>query len=258
MNPIAELFDLSGKVAVVSGASSGLGAVFANGLAAAGASVVLAARRKDRLDDLVDSLTAEGLEALAVPCDVTRESDVTRLVEETMNRYHRLDVLVNNAGVANVAPAANEEVSDFKNVLDVNLTGTFLCARHCARVMLEAGHGSIVNIASIMGLVGIGIIPQAAYNASKGAVINLTRELAAQWARRGVRVNALAPGFFPSEMTEELFEDERSLKALRRRIPMDRTGNPEELLGPLLLLASDASSYMTGQTLVVDGGWTTV
>jgi NAD(P)-dependent dehydrogenase (short-subunit alcohol dehydrogenase family) len=142
--------------------------------------------------------------------------------------------------------------------MDINLTGTFICAQHCGRVMLKAGQGSIVNIASIMGLVGIGKIPQASYNASKAAVVNLTRELAAQWARRGVRVNALAPGYFPSEMTAPMFEDERSQKFLRQRIPMWRPGNPEELLGPLLLLASDASSYITGHTLVVDGGWTII
>jgi NAD(P)-dependent dehydrogenase (short-subunit alcohol dehydrogenase family) len=255
---IYDKFDISGKVAIVTGASSGLGTVYARGLAAAGSMVVLAARRKDRLKKLVSELSTGGAQALAVGCDVAREDEVARLVEATMDRFGRLDILVNNAGIVNNEPAEAEDLNRFRQVMDINLTGTFICAQHCGRVMLRAGHGSIVNIASIMGLIGIGTIPQASYNASKAAVVNLTRELAAQWAKRGVRVNALAPGYFPSEMTAPLFEDERSQNFLRRRIPMWRLGDPEELLGPLLLLASDASSYITGHTLVVDGGYTII
>ena len=259
MSPsIHEKFDISGKVAIVTGASSGLGTVFAKGLAAAGAKVVLAARRENRLEKLVAELNTDGAQALAVGCDVVREDEVVRLVESAMDHFGRLDILVNNAGIANSEPAEAEDLQRFRQVMDINLTGTFICAQHCGRVMLKAGQGSIVNIASIMGLVAIGKIPQASYNASKAAVVNLTRELAAQWAKRGVRVNALAPGYFPSEMTAPLFEDERLQNFLRRRIPMWRTGDPEELLGPLLLLASDASSYITGHTLVVDGGWTII
>jgi NAD(P)-dependent dehydrogenase (short-subunit alcohol dehydrogenase family) len=157
-----------------------------------------------------------------------------------------------------VAPAESEAAEDFRHVLDVNVTGAFLCLQKCGRAMLEAGRGSIVNIASMLGVVGVGRIPQAAYTASKGAVVNMTRETAAQWARKGVRVNAIAPGWFPSEMTGDMFDDERSMNFVRRHTPMGRAGEPDELLGALLLLASDAGSFMTGQTLVVDGGWTII
>jgi NAD(P)-dependent dehydrogenase (short-subunit alcohol dehydrogenase family) len=255
---IAKLFDLTGRVAVITGASSGLGVTFAEGLAAAGAKVVLAARRRERIDALARSLEASGREALAVECDVTNEASVDALVGATVSRFARVDVLVNNAGVAKVAPAAQETIGDFRSVLDVNLVGAFLCAQRFGRVMLEQKHGSIVNVASVLGLVASGLIPQASYVASKGGVVNLTRELAAQWARLGVRVNAIAPGYFPSEMTSDMFATEDGTRFIRRRTPMGRGGQPEELLGALLLLASDASSYMTGQVLAVDGGWTIV
>ena len=258
MQKMNTLFEIQDRVAIITGASSGLGVTFACALADAGSKVILAARRKDRLDEIVEKLRTEDKQAIAVACDVTREDDVVKLVDITMENHGRIDILVNNAGSANVVPAENETTDQFRQVLDINVTGSFLCARQCASTMLEAGKGSIINIASIMGLVGIGQIPQSAYNASKGAVVNMTRELAAQWARRGVRVNALAPGWFPSEMTTELFEDEKAVRFVNRKTPMGRAGDPSELIGPLLLLASDASSYMTGQTIVVDGGWTIV
>ena len=253
-----DLFKLDGKVAVITGASSGLGVAFAEGLAAAGMKVVVAARRRERLDELVGRLEAGGAEALAVTCDVGDEGDVDALVAATRERFGRVDVLVNNAGVANQKPAHEETLDEFERVLRINLTGSFLCAQRFGLAMLEQGKGSIVNLASVLGLVGAGIIPQASYAASKGAIVNLTRELGAQWARHGVRVNALAPGWFPSEMSAEMFEGEDGRRFIRRRCPMGRAGEAHELLGPLLLLASDASSYMTGQTLVVDGGWTIV
>ncbi len=258
MKKTNELFDLSGQVAVITGASSGLGVTFAKGLADAGAKVVLAARRHQRLKDLVAELEAAGNEALAVSCDVTKSQDVDNMVSAVLERFGRIDILVNNAGVGNVAPAEEESPEDFRRVMDINVTGMFICSQRCGRVMLEAGQGSIINIASIMGFVGIGVIPGASYHASKAAVINLTRETAAQWAQRGVRVNAIAPGWFPSEMTEEMFTEEKSQNFIRRHTPMARPGKPEELIGSLLLLASDASSYMTGQTLIVDGGWTII
>ncbi len=256
MGDMNNLFDLTGRIAVITGASSGLGVAFSRGLAEAGAGVVLAARRKDRLDDQQKRLEDEGHRVLTVQCDVTREEDVDNLVSAALDHFGKIDILVNNAGMANVAPAEQENLEDFRRVINVNTIGTFLCLQRFGRVMLEAGSGSIVNIASVMGLLGIGLVPQAAYNTSKGGVVNLTRETAAQWARRGVRVNAIAPGWFPSEMTSEMFEDERSARFMRRNTPMGRAGEPEELIGPLLLLASDASSFMTGQVIVVDGGWT--
>jgi len=255
---MSELFSLKDRVAVVTGASSGLGIVFAEGLAEAGAKVVVAARRKERLDALVGKLTAKGFEALAVVCDVTDADDVDRMVQAALERFGRIDILVNNAGLSVNLPAEEEPVEDFSRVMEINVTGTFICSQRCGRVMLEAGRGSIINIASMLGLVGIGTLAQASYTASKGAVVNMTRELAAQWARRGVRVNAIGPGFFPSEMTAELFDTEEGKGFIKRRTPMRRTGRPEELIGPLLLLASDAGSYITGQTIVVDGGWTSV
>lgn len=252
------LFRLDGRVAVVTGASSGMGALFARALARAGARVVLAARRAERLEDLAERLRRDGAEALAVRCDVGREEDVDGLVAATRSAFGVPDVLVNNAGFTTVVPAEDQPLHDWLAHLDVNLTGVFLGAQRFGREMIAAGHGSIVNVASVLGLVASGQVRQAAYAASKGGVIQLTRELAAQWARKGVRVNALAPGWFPTEMTEEMFQDERSIRWMRGRTPMGRGGELPELVGPLLFLASDASTFVTGQVLAVDGGWTIV
>ena len=248
----AEIFGLDGRVAIVTGASSGLGDRFARVLAAAGARVVGAARRADRLERLASEV--EGLEPCV--CDVSVDDDLERLVSSTLERFGQVDVLVNNAGVGRAHPAEDEPAENFRRVIDVNLNAVFMLSRIAARAMLERGSGSIVNIASMYGLVAAAPVAQASYCASKGGVVNLTRELGAQWARRGVRVNALAPGFFPREMGSEMIEDERSARFLRRNTPIGRPGLPHELDGALLFLASDASSYMTGQTLVVDGGWT--
>ncbi len=260
-DPLADpsrAFRLDGKVAVVTGASSGIGVALAEGLAAAGARVALAARRRERLDALAEHLRARGAEAHAFGCDVASREQVEQLARDVTAQLGVVDVLVNNAGIGDVVPAEHEPVEGFSTILDVNLVGTFRCAQRFGRDMLAAGHGSIVNVASILGVVGVGQIPQASYAAAKGGVVNLTRELAAQWARRGVRVNALAPAWFPTEMTDEMFRDERSLRWLRSRTPMGRPGRLEELVGPALFLASDAASYITGQTLLVDGGWTAV
>jgi len=251
-------FRLDGRVAVVTGASSGMGVTFAEALAAAGAQVVVAARRIERLREVVTEIERQGGKAHAVACDVSREDEVDGLVAETERAFGAADLLVNNAGFTTVVAAEEQGADDWRAHLDVNLTGVFLCAQRFGRRMLEAGRGNIVNVASVLGFVASGQIRQAAYAASKGGVVNLTRELAAQWARRGVRVNALAPGWFPTEMTADMFGDERSLVWMRSRTPLGRGGQLEELVGPLLFLASDASSFVTGHVLTVDGGWTIV
>ena len=249
-------FRLDGRVAIVTGASSGFGSRFAEVLAGAGATVVLAARRLDRLEALVDRLPGEG--HLAVACDVSSDADVPHWWTSAIGLLGRIDVLVNNAGLSQPQPAETETPAQFRYIMEVNLTAAFVLTQLVARHMLEAGRGSVVNVASILGLVGTGQVPQASYTASKGALVNLTRELAAQWARRGIRVNAICPGWFPTEMTGGMFEDESGLRWIRRNTPMGRGGRTEELDGALLYLASDASSYVTGAVLAVDGGWTAV
>jgi NAD(P)-dependent dehydrogenase (short-subunit alcohol dehydrogenase family) len=215
---------------------------------------VVAARRAERLDALVEEL---GERAVAVRCDVAVDAECEQLVGSTIQRFGRIDVLVNNAGIDNAqVPAEHEAMADFQRVVDVNLRAPFLLSQLAARQMLQQGSGTIVNVASMLGLVASAPVKNASYCATKGGVINLTRELAVQWARKGVRVNALAPGWFPSEMTAEMVADDSSNVYVKRNCPMARFGGAEELDGALLFLASDASSYVTGQVLAVDGGWT--
>jgi NAD(P)-dependent dehydrogenase (short-subunit alcohol dehydrogenase family) len=247
-------FRLDGKVALVTGASSGLGERFGRVLAGAGARVAVVARRRDRVEALANDL--EG--ALAVAADVSDAADVERVAVTVIEHFGHVDVLVNNAGVSDVIPAEDEPLEMFTDTLGVNLVGAFHLSQVIGRHMLGRGSGSIVNVASMLGLVSAGQIPQAGYAASKGGLINLSRELAAQWGRRGVRVNALCPGWFPSEMTAEMFADERSQEWIRRKTVVGRAGTLHELDGALLWLASDASSYVTGQAIVVDGGFTAI
>jgi NAD(P)-dependent dehydrogenase (short-subunit alcohol dehydrogenase family) len=250
------LFRLDGRTAVITGATSGLGMRFAHVLCEAGASVVVAGRRAERLDELVAELGAE--HALAVPTDVTDPDAVVALIQAALTRFGSLDVMVNNAGVSVPMAAENETADAFSRVIEVNLNAVFSCCAAAARQMLKDGSGSIINIASVLGLGASWRIPQASYTASKGGVINLTRELGAQWASRGVRVNAIAPGWFPSEMTEDLLANERGVRYVERNTPAGRAGRPDELDGALLFLSSRASTYVIGQTIAVDGGWSVV
>jgi NAD(P)-dependent dehydrogenase (short-subunit alcohol dehydrogenase family) len=252
LNPASQ-FDLTGRVAIVTGASSGLGARFVRVLHATGASVVASARRAEALAALAAEL---GPDVLPIAADISVDDDCGRLVDSALDRFGRIDVLVNNAGIGVQTAAEDEPIEEFRRVLRVNLDALFLMCQLVGRHMIAQGRGSIINVSSMFGLVAAAPIKQASYCASKGAVVNLTRELGVQWARKGVRVNSIAPGWFPSEMTAELLHDPASTQWVERNCPMARAGTGAELDGALLFLASNASSYCTGQTISIDGGWT--
>jgi NAD(P)-dependent dehydrogenase (short-subunit alcohol dehydrogenase family) len=245
---------LEGQIAIVTGASSGMGVEFVHTLVSEGAHVVAVARRQEQLDVLADGNDLIS----AVRCDVTDDADCRSLVSGVLDRHGRIDVLVNNAGVSRIVPAEDEPPETFRDTIAVNLVAPFVLSHLVAPAMLRQASGSIVNIASIVGLVGLGRMPQAGYAASKGGLVNLTRELAAQWARKGIRVNAIAPGFFPTEMTADLFDGDDGRQWVSRLTPMGRGGELSELSGALLYLAGPASSYTTGAIVPVDGGWTAV
>jgi NAD(P)-dependent dehydrogenase (short-subunit alcohol dehydrogenase family) len=247
---VLDKFRLDGRVAIVTGASAGLGVAFAAALAEAGADVALGARRTDRLADTRSVVEAAGRKAVAVGTDVADPAACQHLVDVAMETFGRVDILVNNAGVGTAVPATRETPEEFRAVIDVNLHGCYWMAQACARVMTPGS--SIINISSVLGLTTAGL-PQAAYTASKAALIGLTRDLAQQWTpRKGIRVNALAPGFFPSEMTRAYKPG--YLESQATRLLVGRVGDPAELAAAVVFLAGDAGGYITGQTLVVDGG----
>ena len=249
---ITDLFRLDDKVAVVTGASSGLGVAFAQGLAEAGADVVLGARRADRLAETATLVESAGRRALAVATDVAVPESCQALIDAAMAEFGRVDILVNNAGIGTAVPATRETPDQFRQVIDVNLNGAFWMAQACGRVMQPGS--SIINISSVLGIT-TGGLPQAAYSSSKAGLTGLTRDLAQQWTeRKGIRVNAIAPGFFESEMTEQY--PDGYLELAMARVPARRKGDPRELAATVVFLASDAAGYVTGQTLPVDGGMT--
>jgi len=249
---VLDLFRLDGKVVIVTGASSGLGVSFAQAFAEAGADLVLGARRVEKMAGTAALVEQAGRRVYIRKTDVADPDQCQQLVDAAVEQFGRVDVLINNAGVGTAVPATRETAEEFRSVIDVNLHGSYWMAQACGRVM---GPGSsIINIASVLGLTTAGL-PQAAYSASKAAVIGLTRDLAQQWSgRKGIRVNALAPGFFASEMTDELKPG--YLDALMPRVIMGRLGEAAELAATAVWLASPAGGYVTGQTIVVDGGLT--
>ena len=248
---VLDRFRLDGKVAIVTGATSGLGVAFATALAEAGADVVLAGRRADRLEQTRKLVTDLGRRAITVTADVSLPEAAQGVVDTAVSELGKVDVLVNNAGKGTAVPATRETPEQFREVIDINLNGCYWMAQACGRVMTPGS--AIVNISSVVALTSGGL-PQAAYSASKAALIGLTRDLAVQWTgRKGIRVNALAPGFFPSEMTDQF--PEGYIDSQLPRLPAGRPGEPAELAAAVVFLASPAAAYITGTTLVVDGGW---
>jgi NAD(P)-dependent dehydrogenase (short-subunit alcohol dehydrogenase family) len=250
-----ELFSLKGKTSIVTGAGRGIGRSVALGLAGAGSNVVVCSRTTSELEELAKEIEAKGVEALVAPCDVSREGDIDRVINQTLEKFNTIDVLINNAGVTKKHPAEDYPAEDWNQIISVNLTGVFQFAQKVGKVMLKQRSGSIVNVSSVASQTAIK--KSIAYAASKGGVNMLTKNFAAEWADQGVRVNGIAPAYIETPLVvavknhREGFADD-----IVNRTPMKRMGQPEELVGAAIFLASDASSYITGETIFVDGGWT--
>ncbi|MEE9248621.1 MAG: glucose 1-dehydrogenase [Dehalococcoidia bacterium] len=252
-----KLFDLTDRVALVTGASSGFGVTFAHGLADAGADVVVAARRLERLEKTAEGVRERGRRCLVVKTDLTQPDQIENLVSRAMEEFGRLDILVNNAARGGVAMwTETTTLEEYRLIMDTNLTSVFLLTQRAGREMLARGWGRIINISSVEGVQAAPEKdPSFGYCTAKHAMAGLTKETAKQWAKRGVTVNQIGPGFFHTELTDRFLSDPQMKAELSALAPMGRVGQPQELMGLLLLLASDASSYITGQTIMVDGGW---
>jgi NAD(P)-dependent dehydrogenase (short-subunit alcohol dehydrogenase family) len=260
---VKQLFDLSGRVAIVTGGSIGLGRQMAEGLAEMGAHLVLCARKEERCHQAAEQLQQLGVKAIAVGCDVRNPASIQEMVEATLSQFGRIDVLINNAGISWGAPVEEMRLEDWNKVIETNLTGTFLCAQAVGKVMIRQSRGKnsagknsagkIINVASVAGLGGAPAeLPAIGYHASKGGVISFTKDLACKWASHNIQVNAIAPGWFPTHMSNRVLEHHEEL--FLSHIPLRRFGNEHDLKGAAVFLASDASNYVTGHVLVVDGG----
>jgi NAD(P)-dependent dehydrogenase (short-subunit alcohol dehydrogenase family) len=260
---VRQLFDLTGRVAIITGGSIGLGRQMAEGLAEMGADVVLCARKGERCHQAAEELQQLGVKAIALGCDVKSPDSIQQMVEATVSQFGRIDVLINNAGISWGAPVEEMRLEDWNKVIETNLTGTFLCSQAVGKVMIRQGRGDngagknsagkIINIASVAGLGGAPAeLPAIGYHASKGGVISFTKDLACKWASHNIQVNAIAPGWFPTHMSNRVLEHHEEL--FLSHIPLRRFGNEHDLKGAAVFLASAASNYVTGHVLVVDGG----
>ena len=250
---VKQLLDLTGRVAVVTGGSIGLGRQIAEGLAEVGANIVLRARKQERCQQAAEEIQRLGVKALALACDVKNRASIQDAVEATLSEFGHIDILINNAGISWSAPAEEMSLEDWNKVIETNLTGTFLCAQAVGKIMIRQGRGKIINIASVAGLGGAPPeLPAIGYHASKGGVISFTKDLACKWALHNIQVNAIAPGWFPTHMSNRVLEHHKDL--FLSQIPMRRFGGEHDLKGAAVFLASDASDYVTGHVLVVDGG----
>lgn len=252
--PVMDLFDLTGKTAIVTGGGRGLGAQIAEGFAEAGANVVLCSRKVEACEEVAKQLEAKGVRALALACDVTDPQDVKNVVEKTVEAFGTIDILVNNSGASWGAPVSEMPLEAWNKVMAVNVTGTFLMSQAVGEVMIPQNSGKIINIASVAGLGGIDpqLMDAIGYNTSKGAVITFTKDLAAKWGRYNIKVNAIAPGFFPTKMSKDVMK--HGEEGLLARTPLKRFGTDEDLKGAALFLAARASDYVTGDVVMVDGG----
>jgi 2-deoxy-D-gluconate 3-dehydrogenase len=253
---ILEKFNLKGKAGIVTGASRGLGKGIAIGLAQAGADLVITSRELGKVEKVAEEIKNWGVEVLPLQVDVTKKEDIERMVEKTLEKFGKIDFLFNNAGRITRVASENFSQEDWDEEINVNLKGTFLCCQAVGRIMIKQRRGKIINMSSVTSFIGGKNIP--AYVASKGGVSQLTKSLASDWAKYNIRVNAIGPGYFVTDLTEALRKDAERFQAINARIPLGRWGEPEDLQGIAVFLASDASDYITGQTIFVDGGWLAV
>ncbi|MDR1586555.1 MAG: SDR family oxidoreductase [Treponema sp.] len=252
------IFDLKGKIALVTGASSGLGIQFAKALAAQGADLAIIARRQERLDEVRKTLEGMGVRCLALKCDVLKNDEIQMVTAKVKEYYGRIDILVNNAGTARSSPAESQSDEDWNAVINTNLNSVYFVAREAGKIMIEQKYGKIINVGSIHSSAAMAASPLNAYCASKGGVLMLTKALAVEWAKYNITVNAIGPAYFSSEMTSAVMSSPNFTNTVKTYCPMGRPGKAGELDGAVIYFASDASSYTTGQMLSIDGGWTAI